>query len=294
MCPSRRCIVVWLRDLVHKPYRICSLVDRSVLPLTTLHRRTIITGNTLRDRSYPFTVMAQRGNNIELAPTALEDQKVMDVNTETIEAVSGDTNKAAQLLKEAGHSIVITSEENKRILRKIDLAILPIILVIYCMQFLDKAALSYASVFGLIKDTHLVGSEYSWLGSVVYVAQLVWQPVVAYMLVRFPIGKFCTAMVFCWGVTLCGMAAAHNFGGLMATRFLLGSFEASVAPINIALVQMVRRARLPIHFSHADVLSSGTVVRSRRIATPCGTLRLVSSTSYVVHFPSPPTAMKHY
>lgn len=45
-------------------------------------------------------------------------------------------------------------------------------------------------------------------------------------------------MVFCWGAVLCGMAAARDFGSLMATRFLLGSFEASVAPTFIAIVQM--------------------------------------------------------
>jgi len=72
----------------------------------------------------------------------------------------------------------------------------------------------------------------------VYVAQLVWQPCVAYFLVKLPLGKFCATMVLCWGITLCGMSAAHNFGGLMAARFVLGSFEASVAPTFIALVQM--------------------------------------------------------
>ncbi|KAK3109655.1 hypothetical protein LTR53_016851, partial [Teratosphaeriaceae sp. CCFEE 6253] len=172
------------------------------------------------------------------------DQKPADLNTETIEAVAatelygGGKDKAAQLLKEAGHSVIVTPEENKRILRKIDLAILPIILVIYCLQSLDKTALSYASVFGLITDTNLHGLEFSWLGAIVYVAQLVWQPMVAYFLVKFPLGKFCATMVLCWGITLCGMSAAHNFGGLMAARFILGSFEASVAPTFIALVQM--------------------------------------------------------
>ncbi|TKA62601.1 hypothetical protein B0A55_11105 [Friedmanniomyces simplex] len=172
------------------------------------------------------------------------DQKPADVNTETIEAVTGNEtygggrDKAAQLLKDAGHSVFVTPEDNKRILRKIDLAILPIILVIYCLQSLDKTALSYASVFGLIKDTNLVGLEFSWLGAIVYVAQLVWQPCVAVLLVKLPLGKFCATMVLCWGITLCGMSAAHNFGGLMAARFVLGSFEASVAPTFIALVQM--------------------------------------------------------
>jgi MFS family permease len=151
------------------------------------------------------------------------------------------------------------------------LAILPVLLTVYCLQSLDKTSLAYASVFGLIDHAHLVGDEYSWLGAIVYVAQLVWQPVVAYFLVKFPIGKFCATMVFCWGATLCGMAAARDFGGLMAARFILGSFEASVAPTFIAIVQMwyrrseqtnrnVRGCRfMELPHSSADFLEGGMV-----------------------------------
>lgn len=138
-------------------------------------------------------------------------------------------DKAAQFLKQANQAnIIVTPSENARVLRKIDLHLLPIILFVYCLQSLDKTTLSYASVFGLIDDTHLEGQEFSWLGSVVYVAQLVFQPLVAYALVKLPVGKFCATMVFCWGAVLCGMTAAKNFGGLMAARLLLGAFEASV------------------------------------------------------------------
>jgi hypothetical protein len=35
-------------------------------------------------------------------------------------------------------------------------------------------------------------------------------------------------MVLCWGIVLSCMAVAHNFKGLIATRFFLGCFEASV------------------------------------------------------------------
>ncbi|KAM0512392.1 hypothetical protein ACHAPE_008959 [Trichoderma viride] len=153
-------------------------------------------------------------------------------------------DKAAQFLKQANHSaIIVTPSENARILRKIDLHILPIILFVYCLQSLDKTTLSYASVFGLIDDTHLEGEQFSWLGSVVYVAQLVFQPLVAYALVKLPVGKFCATMVFCWGAVLCGMTAARNFGGLMAARLFLGAFEASVAPTFIAVVQMWYRRK---------------------------------------------------
>lgn len=100
-----------------------------------------------------------------------------DIRAETIEAVennAGRKDKAAQLLKAADHAVVVTPEDNKRILRSIDWHILPIVLVIYCLQSLDKTALSYASVFGLVEDLHLKNHEYSWSGAIVYVAQLVW------------------------------------------------------------------------------------------------------------------------
>ncbi|OAL48502.1 allantoate permease-like protein [Pyrenochaeta sp. DS3sAY3a] len=148
-------------------------------------------------------------------------------------------DKAAQLLA-ANERIVVTSEENKRVLRKIDLIILPILLSVYFLQSLDKTTLSYASVFGLIQDANLDpnSQQYSWLGSIVYIAQLVMQPLVAVLLVKLPMGKFMGVMVFTWGCILCGMAGATNFAGLMASRFFLGAFEAAVAPAFIAVVQM--------------------------------------------------------
>ncbi|ORY10192.1 major facilitator superfamily domain-containing protein [Clohesyomyces aquaticus] len=148
-------------------------------------------------------------------------------------------DKAAELLN-SNDRVVVSPEDNKRILRKIDLTILPILLTVYCLQSLDKTTLSYASVFGLVEDANLnpKSDQFSWLGSIVYVAQLVMQPLVALLLVKLPIGKFIGVMVFLWGAILCCMTAATNFGGLMATRFLLGAFEAAVAPAFIAVVQM--------------------------------------------------------
>ncbi|KAF2015166.1 MFS general substrate transporter [Aaosphaeria arxii CBS 175.79] len=164
---------------------------------------------------------------------------------ETAESVHKPTvnvkgkDKAAELLN-SNERITVTPEENKRVLRKIDLVILPILLSVYFLQSLDKTTLSYASVFGLIEDANLDpdSDQYSWLGSIVYIAQLVMQPIVAVLLVKIPMGKFVGVMVFTWGVILCGMAGTRNFAGLMATRFLLGAAESAVAPAFIAVVQM--------------------------------------------------------
>jgi hypothetical protein len=42
-------------------------------------------------------------------------------------------------------------------------------------------------VFNLQQETNLVGSEYSWLSSIVYIAQLVCQPLSSYALIVFPV-----------------------------------------------------------------------------------------------------------
>jgi len=87
----------------------------------------------------------------------------------------------------------------------------------------------YASVFGLIDDTGLQGDQHSWLGSEVYLAELVIQFALVCLLVKLPVEKFTSTMVFLWGVTIAGMAGAHTFGTLLTARFFLDTFEASVA-----------------------------------------------------------------
>jgi Major Facilitator Superfamily len=181
----------------------------------------------------------ERLETMELNPHSDPSSSKIDVeaietaNTEQVagpeHAVpTGRRDKAAELLDSVPTRIALTAADNRRLLRKIDLVILPILLTVYFLQALDKATLAYASVFGLITDTNLQGEEYSWLGSIVYVAQLVFQPLVAFLLVKLPIGKFTGVVVLGWGIVLCCMAIAHNFSGLLATRFFLGAMEASV------------------------------------------------------------------
>jgi hypothetical protein len=182
--------------------------------------------------------MSYKPDMAETAPAAADIG--VKPNVETTESIHkpGDEksrkgkDKAAELLA-SNERIVVTSEENRRVLKKIDLVILPVLLSVYFLQSLDKTTLSYASVFGLIQDAKLdpKSQQYSWLGSIVYIAQLVAQPLVAFLLVKMRMGKFIGAMVFTWGCILCGMAGAKNFVGLMVTRFLLGAFEAAVGKL---------------------------------------------------------------
>jgi ACS family allantoate permease-like MFS transporter len=106
------------------------------------------------------------------------------------------------------------------------------------LQSIDKTTLSYAAVFNLREETRLVGTEYSWLGSLFYLGYLFWKYPTSLMLQRFPVAKFMSATVIIWGIVLMCHAAANDFAGLAATRTFLGMFEASINPGTMVIFSM--------------------------------------------------------
>lgn len=124
----------------------------------------------------------------------------------------------------------IEPAEAKRVLRKIDTRIIPILFFLYLIQYLDKNSLNFASAYGLKEDTHLVGQDYSWLGSIFYFGYLVAQYPSGYLMQRLPIGKVLSVTALIWGVILMTTPACTSFAGIATNRFMLGFVEAAVNP----------------------------------------------------------------
>ncbi|KAI0480887.1 MFS general substrate transporter [Xylariaceae sp. FL0804] len=133
-------------------------------------------------------------------------------------------------------------DEARRVLRKIDRHVLPLLMGTYCLQFLDKSAIGYASVFGLQDGTHLRGQQYSWLTSIFYIAYMLAQPVAGILLQKLPVGKFIGVTSIAWGILQITTPACTSFAGIAANRFLLGAFEAVVNPGFVLVLGMWWRA----------------------------------------------------
>ena len=125
---------------------------------------------------------------------------------------------------------VLDAGEARRVLRKVDWRLMPVLFVTYMLQYLDKNAINFASVYGLQKGTGLGGQDYSWLGSIFYFGYLVAQYPAGYFLQRLPIAKVLGWSTVAWGVILITTPACHNFAGIAVNRFLLGAVEAMVNP----------------------------------------------------------------
>ncbi|KAH8594751.1 major facilitator superfamily domain-containing protein [Bisporella sp. PMI_857] len=123
----------------------------------------------------------------------------------------------------------------KRVLKKIDLYILPILCITYGLQFLDKTSLGYSSVFGIIPDNNLKGQDYSWASSIFYFGYLFAEYPGVALLQRLPISKFLGINIIAWASILLLTAACSSFAGLATVRFLLGVFEATISPGFVAI-----------------------------------------------------------
>ncbi|GIJ92643.1 hypothetical protein Asppvi_001921 [Aspergillus pseudoviridinutans] len=194
--------------------------------------------------------------------TAQEDH-ITPIQTTRNEPIK---EKAAQFLATVNEDRTFTVEEEKAVLRRIDRRVLPLLLAAYFFQQLDKSSLSYVSIFGIVEDANLHGKQYSWLGSILYLAQLVMQPIAALLLVKLPTGKLIASAVFLWGSSLAIMAACTDFPSLLGLRFTLGAFEAMIG-------MSFNQFRCHVDgFSTVMCGRDANVVEARRADTPDGLL----------------------
>ncbi|KAL9619260.1 MAG: hypothetical protein Q9160_006112 [Pyrenula sp. 1 TL-2023] len=131
--------------------------------------------------------------------------------------------------------IEIDEATSQRLRRLIDRRVLSIMIITYFLQALDKGTLSFTSIMNLPQDTHLVGQQYSWLTTCIYIAVLIVEYPTNWIIQRVPIAKYLGINIMLWGTILACHAAATNFAGLVALRTLLGIFEACCQPSFVLL-----------------------------------------------------------
>ncbi|KAJ5769635.1 MFS allantoate transporter [Penicillium odoratum] len=128
------------------------------------------------------------------------------------------------------HAQEYTKEDERRVMRKVDMRMVTIMLVINGIQFVDKNTLSSAGTYGIETQAHLVGQEFSLLVTIFYIGYLIAQYPANLIMQRWPIGKVLVVNFVLWGITLAATGSATNFHSLAAARFFLGVFESCLNP----------------------------------------------------------------
>lgn len=140
-------------------------------------------------------------------------------------------------------SVTFTPEEEAKLVRKIDLYILPFMCLIFFAQYLDKQSLSYAAVFGLKKDLSMAAHDYSWCTTIFYLGQLGANFVFMYLMTVIPRAPMTGICVIIWSVCCLCLAAPNTKQGFWVGRLFLGIFEAVVQPACVLITSYWYRKR---------------------------------------------------
>ncbi|KAJ0415445.1 major facilitator superfamily domain-containing protein [Aspergillus carlsbadensis] len=124
----------------------------------------------------------------------------------------------------------------KKLLRKVDLHLLPLLVLMYLLNFLDRNNLSQARLGTLEQDLGMSGTDFNLATSILFVGYLLMQLPSNLLLTRVRPSLFLGIAMGIWGVISACQAAAHSFAGLVVARFFLGFVEAPFFPGAVMLM----------------------------------------------------------
>lgn len=119
----------------------------------------------------------------------------------------------------------------KKLVRKIDLVILPCIGILYILNYVDRQNLAAARLQGITDDLNMTTQEFATAISILFVGYLPFQIPSNLVITKIPRpGLYiCTAAVI-WGGISAATAAIQTYGQLLAVRAILGIAEAVFFP----------------------------------------------------------------
>jgi MFS family permease len=120
---------------------------------------------------------------------------------------------------------------NKKVVRKVDLLILPTIGILYILNYIDRQNLAAAKLQGITEDLNMSTEQFATAISILFVGYLPFQIPSNLLITRFSRpGMYICSAVAIWGCISACTAAVKSYGQLLAVRAILGAAEAVFFP----------------------------------------------------------------
>ncbi|RYO41394.1 hypothetical protein AA0111_g1025 [Alternaria arborescens] len=137
---------------------------------------------------------------------------------------------------EIAEDFIWTKEEEKKLVRKIDLFLLPTIWLMYLLSYMDRTNIGNAKIAGMADDLQLSSDQYSIALVVFFVTYVVFEPPSNMLLVRLKPSIYLPVIMIIWGALTCCMAVIDDFKHLVVLRIFVGVFESGFAPGIILII----------------------------------------------------------
>ncbi|KAK5116386.1 hypothetical protein LTR62_007933 [Meristemomyces frigidus] len=125
----------------------------------------------------------------------------------------------------------LTPEEQKKVIRRIDIRLVLTLGFMYCVSLMDRTNLGIAAVAGMAVDLKLsVGNRYSLITLIFFISYVLLQPPATVVLRKVGPRVFLPTITILWGTCMIMFAFVKAWTQMLPLRVVLGIFEAGFFP----------------------------------------------------------------
>ncbi|KAI2471606.1 DNA-repair protein rad2 [Annulohypoxylon bovei var. microspora] len=144
--------------------------------------------------------------------------------------------------------------DEKKLLRKLDLHIIPLVMLLYTFSFLDRVNIGNARLYSMEKDLGLVGNQFQVAVSIFFVTYLLFEIPSNLVLKPLTPSRYIAAVAVGWGIIATCTGFVHSYGALIAVRLILGVVEAGLFPgLNVYLTFFYTKQELALRVGYLFV-----------------------------------------
>ncbi|KAI8641695.1 major facilitator superfamily domain-containing protein [Parasitella parasitica] len=137
-------------------------------------------------------------------------------------------------------------QDEKKLIRKLDLRIMPLFCLFYFSDFLDRANIGNATLAGLRTDLGMTSNELSTAISAFFITFIIFEIPSNVVLKNTNAAMWLSLTMLIWGITTLAIAFVKNFAGLLIARLILGAAQSGYSP---GLMFLLSKAYTPQEFS---------------------------------------------
>lgn len=160
------------------------------------------------------------------------DVSISDPKAPRPPSLQSGSDKEKAAAPSTPHGIPIDGAAERKLVLKVDLAVLPILFLLFLVSFVDRSNLANARIEGLEKSLHIPPKSNGYnVALFCFTIPYVLFEVPANMLLkRIRPNWWLSGLMFSWGICTMGQGFSQNLGGLATCRALMGLFESGFVP----------------------------------------------------------------
>ncbi|KAF4121906.1 Major Facilitator Superfamily [Geosmithia morbida] len=150
--------------------------------------------------------------------------------SEKVMADGGATPRASDDISAHDGHLIIDQQSEKRLVRKLDIWIAPVMTLIFLTAYLDRSNIGNAASAGMTEQLGMSSGDLGNAVTLFYVTYVAFEVPCSLVLKKFHPSRMIPLLMFGWSIVLIGTGFMHTRGQLYASRLLLGLFESGMFP----------------------------------------------------------------